>query len=100
EEFVPLSSASPSPTHMRLDPIIRGRPRSEDAVTIGLFGRGIGASLTPRMHEIEGARLGLDYHYHLIDFDTLGIADVELRHMLDEVRQLGFAGINVTYPFK
>lgn len=95
-----MSNASPSPVHMRLDPIIRGRPRSEDAVTIGLFGRGIGASLTPRMHEAEGARLGLDYHYHLIDFDTLGIADDELRQVLDEVRQLGFAGVNVTYPFK
>lgn len=95
-----LPNASPSPLHLRVGPILGGRVPGEDSVTIGLVGRGIGASLTPRMHEVEGARLGLDYRYHLIDFDTLDIADVELRHVLDEVRELGFAGINVTYPFK
>src|SRR5690606_41436234 len=86
--------------HMRLGPIVQGRVPDGDSVTIGLVGRGIGASLTPRMHEVEGARLGLDYRYHLIDFDTLEIADFALRHVLDEVRELGFAGINVTYPYK
>ena len=95
-----MSIARPSPVQTRLDPILGGGAPREDSVTIGLVGRGIGASLTPRMHEAEGARLGLDYHYHLIDFDTLGLADVELGHVLDEARERGFAGINVTYPFK
>lgn len=99
-EFLPLPDTSPSPMHMRLGPIVQGRVPDGDSVTIGLIGRGIGASLTPRMHEAEGARLGLDYRYHLIDFDTLGLADDQLRHVLNEVRELGFAGINVTYPFK
>lgn len=69
-------------------------------VTIGLFGRGIAASLSPVMHEQEGRRLGLDYQYHLIDFDRLGLDDADLPVMLAEVREFGFAGVNVTFPFK
>jgi quinate/shikimate dehydrogenase (NAD+) len=66
----------------------------------GLFGRGIGDSRTPRMHNSEGARLGLDYEYRLFDFDRLGLADSDLPRLLAEVRRDGFAGINVTHPFK
>jgi shikimate dehydrogenase len=69
-------------------------------VTIGLFGRGIASSLSPVMHEQEGRRLGLDYHYHLIDFDRLDLDDADLPIMLAEARELGFAGLNVTFPFK
>lgn len=71
-----------------------------DGVTIGLIGRGIGASLSPIMHEREGERQGLDYHYHLIDFDRLGLGDAQLADVIAEARELGFAGLNVTYPFK
>ena len=71
-----------------------------DGITIGLVGRGIGSSLSPLMHEQEGARQGLDYRYHLIDFDRLGLDDAHLPAILAEVRELGFAGLNVTYPFK
>lgn len=71
-----------------------------DAITIGLVGRGIGASLSPLMHEREGARQGLDYRYHLIDFDILGLEDAQLHAVLAEARTLGFSGLNVTYPFK
>lgn len=70
------------------------------SITIGLLGRGIGASLSPAMHEQEGRRLGLDYHYHLIDFDRLGLADTDLPQIIAEAQALGFAGLNVTYPFK
>lgn len=66
----------------------------------GLFGRGIGASRTPRMHNSEGARLGLDYEYRLFDFDRLGLADSDFPRLLAKVRRDGFAGINVTHPFK
>lgn len=69
-------------------------------VHIGLLGRGIGASLTPIMHEAEGRRLGLGYRYDLIDFDRLGLEDADLGSVLDAVQQLGFGGVNVTYPFK
>jgi shikimate dehydrogenase len=92
--------ARPSPVPSILDPVLAGRLPTGESVTIGLIGRGIGASLTPLMHEREGARLGLDYRYHLIDFDRLGLDDVDLAAVLEDVRRLGFAGVNVTYPFK
>ncbi len=84
---------------LRMQVLDGGVPAS-GSVTIGLVGRGIGASLSPLMHEREGQRLGLDYRYHLIDFDRLGLGDQSLDAVLAEARLLGFAGLNVTYPFK
>ena len=52
------------------------------------------------MHEREGARIGLGYAYLLIDFDELGFADDDLGRVIAEAEQLGFAGLNVTHPFK
>jgi shikimate dehydrogenase len=69
-------------------------------IRIGLLGRGIGASLTPIMHEAEGRRLGLDYRYDLIDFDRLGLADADLGAVLEQAVMRGYWGLNVTYPFK
>jgi shikimate dehydrogenase len=73
---------------------------SGPGVRIGLLGRGIGASLTPIMHEAEGRRLGLNYRYDLIDFDRLGLEDSDLGAVLDAVQERGYGGVNVTYPFK
>lgn len=70
------------------------------AVRIGLFGRGIGSSLTPIMHEAEGRRHGLAYRYDLIDFDRLGLEDADLEAMLAGARARNYWGLNVTYPFK
>ncbi|WP_297585193.1 shikimate dehydrogenase [Devosia sp.] len=70
------------------------------AVRIGLIGRGIGSSLTPVMHEVEGRRQGLDYRYDLIDFDRLGLDDADLGAVVEAARDRGFRGLNVTYPFK
>lgn len=80
----------------------QARPSSADTTQtrIGLLGRGIGASLTPIMHEQEGRRLGLAYRYDLIDFDSLGLDDADLGAMLDAVGAAGFRGVNVTFPFK
>jgi len=69
-------------------------------LVVGLVGRGIAASRTPRMHELEGDRIGLGYSYLLIDFDTLGLEDADLAAMIDAAETLGFAGLNVTFPFK
>jgi shikimate dehydrogenase len=76
------------------------RATSPGAVRIGLLGRGIGASLTPIMHEAEGRRLGLGYRYDLIDFDRYGLADSDLGAVLAAARRDNFRGLNVTYPFK
>lgn len=69
-------------------------------VVVGLIGRGIQASKTPFMHEREGARVGIAYTYVLIDFDALGLGDDDLGAMLEQAERLGFAGVNVTHPFK
>jgi quinate/shikimate dehydrogenase (NAD+) len=69
-------------------------------VLIGLVGRGIGSSRSPVMHEREGARLGLDYTYRLLDFDQLGLSDSALGDVIVAAEDLGFRGLNVTHPFK
>jgi shikimate dehydrogenase len=52
------------------------------------------------MHELEGQRVGLQYTYVLVDFDALNLRDGDLPEVLDLAQSLGFAGLNVTYPFK
>lgn len=71
-----------------------------DGVLIGLVGRGIQSSRTPAMHEREGARLGLTYSYQLIDFDALVLPDQAIGDVLAAAAHVGFAGLNVTHPFK
>ena len=74
------------------------RPGRE--IVVGLIGRGIQASKTPRMHELEGSRIGLGYTYVLIDFDALGLANADLGAVIEAAELLGFSGLNVTHPFK
>lgn len=95
-----MSTASSQPAQSLRVSVLHNRLPRPDGITIGLVGRGIAASLSPLMHEQEGARQGLDYRYHLIDFDRLELDDTSLPDILAEARDLGFAGLNVTYPFK
>lgn len=67
---------------------------------IGLVGRGISSSRSPVMHEREGARIGIPYAYVLIDFDQLQLGDDDLGAVIAEAQLAGFAGLNVTHPFK
>ena len=66
-------------------------------IRAGLVGRGIARSRTPAMHMAEGRAQGFDYAYEIIDMDQHGgsLADV-----IDDAGQQGFAGLNITYPFK
>ncbi len=73
-----------------------GRP----AVLTGLVGRGIGLSRSPAMHQREGARLGLRCTYGLLDLDLTDLADDALGEVLRQASEAGFAGLNVTHPFK
>jgi shikimate dehydrogenase len=66
----------------------------------GLIGRGIQQSRSPRMHEAEGMRLGLRYLYRLIDLDQLRLDDEALPELMLAAERFGFAGLNVTHPFK
>ena len=50
------------------------------------------------MHERAAEALGLRCHYQLIE--VAGAGKEELKILLEGVRRLGFAGINVTFPYK
>jgi shikimate dehydrogenase len=50
------------------------------------------------MHEKAADALGIRCHYHLIE--VAGADAAALRALLDGVRKLGFAGVNVTFPYK
>ena len=62
----------------------------------GLIGAGIGTSLSPALHESEGRAQGIDLSYRL--FDTASAAS--LKELLDRAESAGFAGLNITHPFK
>jgi len=64
----------------------------------GLIGAPIAHSAAPAMHEAAAEALGLRCHYQLIE--VAGPDRTDLRAMLDGVRRLGFAGVNVTFPYK
>lgn len=64
----------------------------------GLLGAPIASSAAPAMHERAAEALDLRCHYQLIEL--AGATREELKLLLEGVRRLGFAGINVTYPYK
>jgi shikimate dehydrogenase len=74
--------------------------RSQVAFLVGLIGTGIQASLTPAMHEREGAAQGLRYMYRLIDLTTLGLGSEALAELITAAERMGFAGLNITHPCK
>src|SRR6266581_637541 len=64
----------------------------------GLLGAPIAHSAAPAMHERAAEALGLRCHYQLIE--VAGAGRDELKLLLEGVRRLGFAGVNVTFPYK
>ncbi len=64
----------------------------------GLIGAPIARSASPAMHEWAARALGVRCHYHLIE--VAGAGREELRNLFASVRLLGFAGVNVTFPYK
>lgn len=75
----------------------RGYAASQKLLT-GLIGAPIAHSASPAMHERAAEALGLRGHYQLIE--VAGADAAGLAMMLEGVRRLGFAGVNVTYPYK
>jgi len=75
----------------------RGYAASKKLLT-GLIGAPIAHSASPAMHEAAADALGLRGHYQLIE--VAGADPTGLAMMLEGVRRLGFAGVNVTYPYK
>jgi shikimate dehydrogenase len=64
----------------------------------GLLGAPIAHSASPAMHERAAGALGLHCHYQLIE--VANARREELKMLLEGIRRLGFAGINVTFPYK
>ena len=80
-------------------------PPSNDVTTAarvltGLVGRDILASRSPWLHEREADAHGLRLVYTSLDFSARGWGDEQLPPTLDALQRIGFAGVNVTYPFK
>src|SRR5664279_4149062 len=73
-------------------------PASQSRFLTGLLGAPIAQSAAPAMHERAAGALGLHCHYQLIE--VAGAGRQELKVLLEGVRRLGFAGINVTFPYK
>lgn len=65
---------------------------------VGLIGTNIGKSLAPFLHEDAFAAAGIVGHYHLMDVDRL--PGRTLPDLLSAARAVGFAGVNITHPFK
>lgn len=58
------------------------------------------ASRSPWLHEQEAAAQGIELVYELFDFTDRGLDDSALPGLLQQLAAEGFAGVNVTYPFK
>ncbi len=65
---------------------------------VGLIGANIMGSLSPALFADAFAAAGIDGFYHLIDVDRL--PGRRLPQLLDAIKAAGFAGANITYPFK
>ncbi len=76
-----------------------GRQNANAPVLVGLVGKGIQKSRTPRMHEAEGKAQGLNYTYRLFDTEQMDPAKT-LGEIVRSAEDQGFAGLNVTYPYK
>src|SRR5260370_9530169 len=64
---------------------------------VGLIGSNIGQSLSPALHEDAFAAAGMTGLYHLMDADR---PPRRLEDLLAASRMAGFAGVNITQPFK
>ncbi|KTQ97070.1 shikimate dehydrogenase [Aureimonas ureilytica] len=78
-------------------------PHKDDTsptVRVGLIGSDIQLSKSPGLHETEGRALGLDYRYTLFDTHLPPFDAMSLPELLAHAEAQGFAGVNITHPFK
>jgi len=81
-----------------MSPAARPLAPADRRFLTGLIGAPIAHSASPAMHERAAEALGAHCHYQLIE--VAGADRDGLRALLDGVRLLGFAGVNVTFPYK
>ena len=75
-------------------------PQTAPSLLAALIGQGIGPSLTPPLHELEGQRHGLRCIYRRIEFHAEQDSPADLARLLDFAQRSGFDGLNITYPAK
>jgi shikimate dehydrogenase len=70
------------------------------SIKVALIGSGTAKSRTPAMHMAEGKAQGINYNY--VRFDTLEppYCELTLSELLILAENEGFAGLNITHPFK
>jgi shikimate dehydrogenase len=78
--------------------VTKRQPSTRRSFLTGLLGAPIAHSAAPAMHERAAEALDFRCHYQLIE--VAGAGREELKVLLEGVRRLGFAGINVTFPYK
>jgi shikimate dehydrogenase len=66
----------------------------------GLIGADIQKSLAPALQEEEARQQGIRLHYQLIDLAAAGVGVEALPGLIDAVRVMKFAGLNITFPCK
>lgn len=66
----------------------------------GLIGSGVGPSLTPALHEREGARHRLNYIYRTVDITALEVPPEAVGELVRTSMYFGFDGLNITHPCK
>lgn len=71
---------------------------SERKIQIGLIGANIMGSLSPALFADAFAAAGIDGSYQLMDVDRL--PGRRLEQLLNEIKNAGFTGANITFPFK
>lgn len=77
--------------------MMQGHARQK-RLLLGLLGYPIAHSAAPSMMESAGDACGIRVHYQLLPFANADAAT--LGRVLEAVRLTGFAGINVTFPYK
>lgn len=77
-----------------------GRENGQRQVRVALIGAGIDGSLSPALHEREGARLGFDYSYELRDLGVAADDTSAVARAVMAARDDGLRGLNVTHPCK
>ncbi len=81
-------------------PAATGASSDAAVMQIGLIGKGIQLSRTPAMHEAEAAEHGIACRYLLLDTDTAAYSGKSLLQIVEMAQAQGFAGLNITYPYK
>ena len=79
---------------------VDGSGAAPATILTGLIGMDIQGSRSPAMHEREAEALGIRLEYRLFDLAVAPRTGNDLAATLDEVRRSGFAGVNITHPFK